>query len=96
MSEEEVPMKYKTKIQDSELKYIEVKYTSVAGGTCKEQVPKYSGNETPENFLYTISKLRKLAITYDWWNSGNGPVLAFETMRRELSHSSLTDWNNEV
>ena len=51
---EEVPIKFKTEIEKSDLSYIKVECTSISGNTVKEEVPKFSGEESAEHYLLRV------------------------------------------
>ena len=56
--ENEAPIKYKSSIKKGELMYIKVPCKSITGDAIKEEVPKFSGEETGEHIsIRTIKAL---------------------------------------
>eukprot|EP00957_Ditylum_brightwellii_P187076 14247926-Ditylum_brightwellii.AAC.1 len=77
---EEVPLKYKSSLKQSEILYIKVQCTGASGVMVKEEISKFSGKELMKHYLLCIKKINTLAKRYKWWmTAANGADLAFKT-----------------
>lgn len=106
MVQKDVPMKLSTTVKKTELTYIKVTCKSASGTDVKEEVPKYSGEESLESFLLTIRTIQTLAKRYKWLEEPtveegetvkvNGIDLALETVSRALGEDPLETWEASV
>ena len=94
----DVPTKYKSSVKKTELTYIKVTCKSISGSDVKEEIPKFTGEESAESFLQTIKTIKTLARRCKWFESSTekGIELSFETTNRSLMNDPLEKWKEEI
>ena len=87
----EAPIKNRSNVKKAELTCIKVPCKSVTRDPIKEEVPKFSGEETGEHFLHATRTIKALAERCDWWDddTADGNSLAFETASRAMTDDAL-------